>query len=217
MTPSSWRARALRISTPQGATACHQAGARDPETILRGAAATLDLSEPAALMLGLLHCLPGEDALGQVAARLMDAMAPGSPLAISEAGRDVDTRSITASAAQFSAGEVAAPFTRRTRAEISRWFSGLDLVEPGLGLPPAMARPGRPLPAGSGPAPPSPASHHPGPRAATHPAGTRASLLRWREPCGTLKRARRYRITLPRLPGGRPERSGGDQFGRPRR
>ena len=144
-------ARALLTSSPQGATAYLQADARDPETILRGAGATLDLSQPAAvLMLGLLHYIPDDDAPAQVVARLMDAMAPGSYLAVSEATRDIDTRSITASAAQFNAREVAAPFTPRTRAEISRYFIGLDLVEPGLVPLPqwrALASPSQPIPA----------------------------------------------------------------------
>jgi hypothetical protein len=51
---------------------------------------------------------------------------------ISEATRDIDTRSVTESAARFNAGPVAAPFTPRTREEIARYFTGLELVEPGL-------------------------------------------------------------------------------------
>jgi O-methyltransferase involved in polyketide biosynthesis len=126
-------ARALLTTTAEGATAYVQADARDTDTILREAARTLDLSQPmAVMMLGLLHYIPDADGPPQIVSRLMDGLAPGSYLAISEATRDIDTHSITESAAQFNARRVAAPFTPRTRAEIARYFSGLDLVAPGL-------------------------------------------------------------------------------------
>ena len=126
-------ARALLTSTTEGATGYVQADARDTSTILREAARTLDLSQPlAVMMLGLLHYIPDADRPLQIVSRLMDGVAPGSYLAISEATRDIDTHSITESAARFNAQRVAAPFTPRTRAEIARYFSGLDLVAPGL-------------------------------------------------------------------------------------
>jgi O-methyltransferase involved in polyketide biosynthesis len=126
-------AGALLTSTAEGATAYVQADARHTGAILREAARTLDLSQPVAvMMLALLHYVPDADGPGQIVSRLMDAVAPGSYLAISEATRDIDTRSIDESAAQFNARRVAAQFTPRTRAEIARYFIGLDLVAPGL-------------------------------------------------------------------------------------
>jgi O-methyltransferase involved in polyketide biosynthesis len=126
-------ARALLTTTAEGATAYIQADARDTDTILREACQTLDLSQPVAvMMLGLLHYIPDADGPLQIVSRLMDGVAPGSYLAISEATRDIDTDSITESAARFNAQRVAAPFTPRTRAEIARYFSGMDLVAPGL-------------------------------------------------------------------------------------
>ncbi|MCM3882395.1 SAM-dependent methyltransferase [Frankia sp. R82] len=44
-------ARALLTSRPEGATASIEADVHDPETILRAAAGTLDLTQPVALML----------------------------------------------------------------------------------------------------------------------------------------------------------------------
>jgi O-methyltransferase involved in polyketide biosynthesis len=126
-------ARALLDSTPQGATAYLQADARDPATILREAARTLDLSRPVAvMMLGLLHYVPDSDDPPGIVSRLMGAMAPGSYLAISEATRDIDTERVTRAAGEFNTQRVAARFIPRTRAEILRYFDGLDLVEPGL-------------------------------------------------------------------------------------
>ncbi len=91
-------ARALLTSTPAGATAYLQADARDTATILRQASQTLDLNQPVAIMmLGLLHYIPDADAPHQVVSRLMDGVAAGSYLAISEATSDIDTRSSTES------------------------------------------------------------------------------------------------------------------------
>jgi O-methyltransferase involved in polyketide biosynthesis len=144
-------ARALLTTTPEGDTAFIQADARDPETVLREAAQTLDFSQPVAIMmLGLLHYITDADDPLQIVSRLMDGVPAGSYLAISEATRDIDTHSITESAARFNAQRVAAQFTPRARAEIARYFSGLDLVDPGLVPLPqwrALANPARPIPA----------------------------------------------------------------------
>ncbi len=126
-------ARALLIASDEGTTAYLQADARDPGHVLRESARTLDFSRPVAvMMLGILHYIPDADDPVRIVSQFMDGAAPGSYLAISEATRDIDTRSITQSAAQFNSQRVAAPFTPRTRAEIERYFTGLELVDPGL-------------------------------------------------------------------------------------
>jgi S-adenosyl methyltransferase len=126
-------ARALLTSTPQGVTTYIQADARDPERILREAAGMLDLSQPVAvMMLAVLHYVPDADDPAGIVRQVMSGVPPGSYLALSEATRDIDTDSITGAAARFNSQRVASPFTPRTRAEISAYFDGLDLVEPGL-------------------------------------------------------------------------------------
>jgi S-adenosyl methyltransferase len=144
-------ARALLITTPEGATAYLQADARDPEKILREAARTLDLSQPVAvMMLGIMHYIPDTDGPHQIVSRLMDGVAPGSYLTISEATRDIDTERITESAARFNSQRVAAQFTPRTQAEIARYFTGMDLISPGLVPLPqwrALANPANQIPA----------------------------------------------------------------------
>jgi O-methyltransferase involved in polyketide biosynthesis len=144
-------ARALLTTTPAGAATYLPADARDPEKILREAAQTLDFSQPVAvMMLGLLHYIPDTDSPHQIVSRLMEGVAPGSYLTISEATRDIDTERITESAAQFNAGRVAAQFTPRTRAQIARYFDGMDLVDPGLVPLPhwrALANPAHQIPA----------------------------------------------------------------------
>jgi hypothetical protein len=126
-------ARALLTSTPQGATAYIQADARDPQAILREAAATLDFRQPVAvMMLALVHFLPGSDYPGQIISAIMDAVVPGSFLTLSSATRDIDTDRMTRATAEFNEQRVAAQFIPRTHAEVSRYFDGLEMVEPGL-------------------------------------------------------------------------------------
>ena len=52
-------AQALLTSSPEGTTDYLQADLRDTETILKGAARTLDLSRPVAvLLIAVLHFIP---------------------------------------------------------------------------------------------------------------------------------------------------------------
>jgi hypothetical protein len=147
-------ARALLTSSAAGVTTYIQADARDPERILQEAARTLDLSQPVAvMMLAVLHYVRDADDPAGIVGRVMNGVPAGSYLALSEATRDIDTESITGAAARFNSQRVAAPFTPRTFAEISRYFDGLDLVEPGLVPIPrwrALASPARPVPAYAG-------------------------------------------------------------------
>jgi hypothetical protein len=126
-------ARALLDSTPQGATAYIQADAQDPELILRQAADTLDFSQPVAVMiLSVLHFIPDQDDPAGIVSQIMDGVVPGSYLAISAATSDFDTDRISQAAGEFNAQRVAAQIALRTHAEISRYFDGLDLADPGL-------------------------------------------------------------------------------------
>jgi O-methyltransferase involved in polyketide biosynthesis len=125
--------RALLDSTPQGATAYIQADARDTGTILSEAAATLDFSQPVAVLaLMVLHYIPDDDAPEQVVAALMDAVPPGSYLAVSAATTDIDTDRITSIASKLNKQMGPTRLTLRTRDQIARYFDGTDLVEPGL-------------------------------------------------------------------------------------
>jgi SAM-dependent methyltransferase len=126
-------ARALLDSAPGGATAYIEADARDPETILREAAATLDFSQPVAVMVvAVLHFIPDSDDPARVISRLVDGIVPGSYLTISASTTDIDTERMTQAASEFNARRVAAQFHPRPRAEISRFFAGVDLIDPGL-------------------------------------------------------------------------------------
>jgi hypothetical protein len=124
-------ARALLTSSPQGKTDYLQADLRDPDAIVAGAAATLDLARPVGvLLIAVLHFIPDSDDPWRIVGRLMDAVSPGSALVIGHAARDV------AAAAPAAAGQYnqrsAAPITLRDREQVTRFFDGLDLTGPGV-------------------------------------------------------------------------------------
>lgn len=110
-----------------------QQDARHPEAILDHpqTRALLDLDQPVGLLLvAVLHYLPDQDDPYQVVARLRQALYPGSYLAISHPtadGRPAQAQQVVAMSRQ-----TATPATARTRAQVERFFSGLELVEPGL-------------------------------------------------------------------------------------
>jgi hypothetical protein len=125
-------ARALLTSDPAGATEYIDADLNDPQRILEGAAHLLDFSRPAAVMLMaiLQHIGDKHDPYAIVAA-LMDGLPAGSYLAISHPASDIDAESM-AKMAEVLNKMMAEKVTFRDRAAVSRFFAGLDLVEPGL-------------------------------------------------------------------------------------
>ena len=126
-------ARALLTSCPEGVTAYVQADARDTGTIVREAACTLDFSRPVAVMMLLvLQYIPDADRPGQVVSALMDAVPPGSYLAISDTAADIDTERGASVTERLNERMGPARLTMRTREEIAAFFGGLDMVDPGL-------------------------------------------------------------------------------------
>jgi O-methyltransferase involved in polyketide biosynthesis len=128
--------RALLASTPQGRTAYLEADITDPDAILDSPEVrdTLDVNEPIALSLvGLFHYLTDDlDPYGLVK-RLVEPLAPGSYLIFSHCTPDFAPeeweRAIEVYKADGGSAQV------RSREEITRFFSGLELVEPGVEVP----------------------------------------------------------------------------------
>ncbi len=74
-------AQALLTSSPEGVTDYIQAGLRDTDKILNGAARILDFTRPVAILLiAVLHFIPDADDPYAVVTRLMDAVPSGSYL-----------------------------------------------------------------------------------------------------------------------------------------
>ncbi len=125
-------ARALLTSTTEGATDYIDADARDTEKILAAARRTLDFDRPVAVMLlGILNFIGDDEEARGVVARLMDAVPSGSYLAIAHPTLEVRPEESAAAAAQWN--ETATPpITLRRKADLLRYFEGLDLLEPGV-------------------------------------------------------------------------------------
>jgi hypothetical protein len=126
-------AEALLRSTPEGATEYIQADAREPEAILERAGKVLDFARPIALsMLALLHFVDDEDGAYELVHRLVERLPSGSYLVLSHVTGDFDPEGAAKARAMYRArGLTLRP---RTRAEFARFFDGLELAEPGVGL-----------------------------------------------------------------------------------
>jgi O-methyltransferase involved in polyketide biosynthesis len=129
-------AKALLNSAPEGATSYLDADLHDPEAILEQAAATLDFSRPVAVMLlSILHLLPDDERPREVVARLMRDLVPGSYLVITHPASDLEVEAAAESLRRLNAHSGnSAVF--RDRAEVSRFFAGLELLQPGVVTPP---------------------------------------------------------------------------------
>ncbi|MGE5288696.1 MAG: SAM-dependent methyltransferase [Micromonosporaceae bacterium] len=124
-------ARALLTSTG-GVTAYVDADIRDTAKILKAAARTLDFDKPVAIMLlTILQLIPDSDDPHTIVARLVEAVPSGSYLVISHPTGEIDSEAMTEAARRLNERS-AAQMTLRTHAEISRFFDGLKMVEPGL-------------------------------------------------------------------------------------
>jgi O-methyltransferase involved in polyketide biosynthesis len=134
-------ARALLTSDPRGTTAYIDADLHDPDKILAGAASTLDFSQPVAvIILGILGHIPDSDDPGQIVARLVDGLAPGSYLVINDgtnvlwdpsAGAPAEDSARARAIARYAAAS-GAPYHLRTPEQIEGFFAGLELVDPGV-------------------------------------------------------------------------------------
>jgi S-adenosyl methyltransferase len=133
-TPSCSRTRALLIGTPEGLVDYLHADLRDPGEILPAAARTLDFSLPIALMMLMVpHIIPDADGPHAIVGRLLSALPRGSHLALSHPPSDIlPTTSPRRSTGSTSASAPGQSMTARSRDEVARFFSGLELVPPGL-------------------------------------------------------------------------------------
>ncbi|MFC4147868.1 SAM-dependent methyltransferase [Micromonospora mangrovi] len=129
-------ARALLTSSAEGATAYIDADLRDPDKILShpDLRRTLDLSQPVGLMLvAVLHFVPDADDPYAAVTRLLDALPAGSYLAASHATHDYLPPHLAQEAkASARGGGPHGIINLRSRDEFTRFFTGLELIEPGI-------------------------------------------------------------------------------------
>ena len=124
-------ARALLTSTPGGAVATVDADVTDPLTILSGAAETLDVGRPVAILLmATLGYVLGDATAAEILLTLAEAVSAGSHVALYHQASDLDpAMAVTARRWNALSGQ---PVTLRSRAHLTALLAGLDLVPPGV-------------------------------------------------------------------------------------
>ena len=128
-------AETLLASTPQGATAFIKGDLREPRDIILRAEATLDLTQPVAIMLiSIVHLIGDQEDPHGAVRTLLDAVPSGSYLVLTHMATDLEAEKMARF--QETPGKVAHKlpfdFAMRSRDEIARFLDGLELVEPGL-------------------------------------------------------------------------------------
>lgn len=123
----------LHSAEEEGATAFVHGDPSQPERILSEAAETLDFTRPVALVLvTVLHYLSEETDPHVLVARLLDGLPSGSYLVMTYLASDVAPDRMAEFTRRHDENEVTTAGAVVTHAEMSRFFEGLDLVDPGV-------------------------------------------------------------------------------------
>jgi hypothetical protein len=136
---------APELLTDDGTTAVVQADLRDPDTVLADpdVRRLIDFSQPVGLLMtAVLQFVADASDPWALVARYVQAVVPGSYLGLSHiTGDKLSARSVQAGVQVYEAAtESAHP---RTKAEIARFFTGLELVPPYAGAEPGLANVGQ--------------------------------------------------------------------------
>jgi hypothetical protein len=125
-------ARALLTGALPGTTAYLDADLRDPKGLLERAGAILDFTKPVAVLLvSVLHMVEDDEAPHAIVATLRDALCPGSFLVITHVASDIEPEAMAEMTRRMNQ-HVAKPVTHRDHEAVARFFTGLELVPPGV-------------------------------------------------------------------------------------
>jgi hypothetical protein len=127
-----------REAAEQAIAACDYVDAdlRDTSAILRAASATLDLSQPVAFMLLIiLHLISDADDPYDIVATLLRALPAGSYVVLAHPASDIRAAQMAEMTKRVNQRMSGPKATMRDRAEVTRFFDGLELLEPGVVQP----------------------------------------------------------------------------------
>ena len=125
-------ARSLLTSSPEGTTDYLDADLREPDKILTASARTLDLGRPVAIVLmAVLQFVTDSESPQDIIGALLDAVPAGSYLVVSHPASDIDAAAMAEMARRLNRLMVQ-PVALRSRAEVTRFFDGQRLIEPGV-------------------------------------------------------------------------------------
>lgn len=125
--------RANMRSTPEGRVRFLLADLRKPQAILSAPALihTLDLSRAVGLLLiGVPHHLRGSDDPRAILTRLIEALAPGSYLVLTQVTADFDPQTMAHVKAVVEQGGI--PYVPRGLDQVRSLLDGLEPVDPGV-------------------------------------------------------------------------------------
>ncbi len=133
-------AHADALLADDGTTTLITADLRNPDALLAHPALVglIDLAQPVGVLLtSVIHFVPDEMDPWGLVARYMAAVAPGSYLVLSHATYDnMPPRAVQASLDTYA--KSTDPVYLRPKAEVERFFEGLELVAPYTGADPAV-------------------------------------------------------------------------------
>jgi trans-aconitate methyltransferase len=127
-------AGARLVGTPQGRLTYIHADLRDPEAILDAPELrdALDLDRPVGLsIIAVLQFITDDQQAYDLVERYLSRLAPGSFLALSTVTTDSNPTQKKVVSEYKTRGM---PARERTKAEVERFFNGLELIEPGVRL-----------------------------------------------------------------------------------
>lgn len=125
-------ARALLKGTTEGETDYLDSDLHTPEDILARAAATLDFSQPVCLvLLGIIGHVADTAEAGRIVDRLTSKLVPGSYLVLCD-GTNVHDPQYHRATEQWNSIDGALGYRLRSPEEITGFFEGTELVEPGV-------------------------------------------------------------------------------------
>ena len=116
---------------PDGAVAHVHSRFEDPQKILRGAAETLDLGKPIAVVLPTSLNVLTDEVAQELIDALRGALASGSYMAMAQTSLDIYAEGAAEVVALLDS-VLAEPYIARTKDQIAHHLEGFDLVEPGL-------------------------------------------------------------------------------------
>ncbi|GIH17742.1 SAM-dependent methyltransferase [Rugosimonospora africana] len=129
-------AESLEILEGNGRATAIRADMRHPETILahKSVRELLDFDQPIGLLLAaVLHFVPEDDTAYGLVRQLLDALPPGSYMAVSHIASEsfVPSDRYSAATAVYQQ-QTSTPVDSRSKPDVERFFAGIDLVEPGV-------------------------------------------------------------------------------------
>jgi len=116
---------------PEGAVTHVHSRFDDPQRILQGAAETLDLGEPIAVLLPTCLNVATDEVAQALVDAVRDALVPGSYVVMAQTSLDIYAEG-AADVVEMLNSILDEPYIARSKEQIAHHLEGYDLIDPGL-------------------------------------------------------------------------------------